>query len=468
MSLDYSPPATIEKFMMDDSLVRVIVGPVGSGKSMGCIMEMVRRATLQEPATGTKVRYSRWAVVRNTLQQLRTTVLSDIQQYIGPMMRYFVTDSTVQIRCPLPDGTTIHCDILLIPLDSADDQKRLLSMQLTGAWINECREVPIDVTSALIGRLGRYPSKLQGGPSWFGLIMDSNPWDTDSPYHDQLVLKPAPNWKLFHQPSGVGAAAENTDNLPPGYYDNLMQGRDGEWAAVHVESQWGTSNAGQAVFRRSFHAPTHARDVAAVVNPHRPLIIGMDFGRTPVALIGQTDVMGRLVVFEELTTEDMGLVQFLEERVKPRLFAEPFTGKRHFIVADPAGAQRSQLTEQTAFDVLKEQGLLAYPAPSNALGPRLTSVERMLRGSIMGQPSLQISRAGCPTLINALGNKYRYRKRRDGQMEETPEKLHPWSDVADALQYMCMGVAADITGRVIRRDVPRVVNRQPVSAKGWT
>ncbi len=435
---------------------------------MGCIMEILRRATEQTPATGTQMRYTRFAVVRNTLQQLRMTVLADIQQYLGPMIRYFVTDSTVQIRAPLADGTTVHSDIMLIPLDSADDQKRLLSMQLTGAWINEVREVPIDVVNALIGRLGRYPSKIQGGPSWFGLIMDSNPWDTDSPYHDAFVLNPLPNWKIFVQPSGVGPAAENVENLPPGYYDNLMSGRDSDWASVHVCAEWGTSNAGQAVFRRSFHAPTHVRDMQISPNPHRPLIIGMDFGRTPVALIGQTDVMGRLVIYKELTTEDMGLVQFCEERLRPCLQTDPYAGKRHFIVADPAGAQRSQLTEQTAFDILREQGLLAYPAPSNSIGPRLTSVERMLRGQVMGEPQLQISREGCPTLVQSLGNKYRYRKKRDGQMEETPEKLHPWSDCADALQYMTMGVAADITGRVMRRDVPRNVQRQPVSSAGWT
>jgi hypothetical protein len=54
----------------------------------------------------------------------------------------------------------------------------------------------------------------------------------------------------------------------------------------------------------------------------------------------------------------------------------------------------------------------------------------------MGEPAIQISREGCPTLIQALGNRYRFRRRRDGQFEDTPEKLHPWSDVADALQYI--------------------------------
>jgi hypothetical protein len=340
-------------------------------------------------------------------------------------------------------------------------------MQLTGAWVNEVREVPIEIISALIGRVGRYPGKLQGGTTWHGIICDSNPWDTDSLYHEKLVLNPVPGWKLFHQPSGIGPHAENVQNLPPNYYENLMAGRDSDWSAVHVESQWGSSNAGQAVFRRSFHAPTHVKDMQVLVNPHRPVCVGLDFGRTPTALIGQVDAMGRLLVFEEITTEDMGLVQMVEERLKPKLLGEPYAGKRSFVVADPAGREKSQHTEESAFDILKQQGLLAYPASTNAVGPRLLAVEKLLRTHIQGEPALQINRELCPTLVQALGNKYRYRRKKDGQIEDLPEKLHPWSDVADALQYLCLSVSANLTGRVMARNFDRP--RRPVpTAAGWT
>ena len=467
MSLVYNPPPTVARFMGDDtSLVRVMVGPVGSGKSMGAIMELVRRSCAQAPYNGT--RYTRWALIRNTLQQLRQTVLADVQQYLGPVIHYYVTDSTIQIRVKLPDGTRVYSDWILLPLDTKEDVRRLLSMQLTGAWINEMREVPVEIVSGLLGRLGRYPSKAMGGPSWFGLIGDTNPWDTDSPYHDRLVLNPDPKWALYHQPSGVGPDAENVENLPPGYYENLAGDRDLDWVSVHVESQWGTSNAGQAVFRRSFHAPTHVRDMQVVVNPHRPLMVGQDFGRTPCALIGQADNHGRLLIFKEIVTEGMGLIQMVQEHLKPVLFTEPFAGRRVFIVADPAGIQKSQITEDSPFDILKQEGFLAYPASTNAIEARLIAVERLLRSTIAGQPALQINREGCPLLIQALGNKYRYRKRKDGQLEDVPEKLHPWSDLADTLQYLCLGTQANLTGRVMLRDRPRVITRNLIPAAAWT
>ena len=465
--IDYYPPPTLKRFMNDStSLVRIVVGPIGSGKSMACIIELLRRATQQVPDAQGK-RNTRFAIIRNTSQQLRTTVLVDARQYLGPMMDYFTTDSTIRVRVPLQDGTTVVSDWLLIPLDTEVDQKRLLSMQLTGAWVNEIREVPIAIVDPLIGRLGRYPSKAMGGPSWHGLIGDTNPWDTDSPYHEALVLKPAKNWTLYHQPSGIGPDAENIENLPANYYENLL-GRGEEWAAVHIESLWGTSNAGQAVFRRSFHAPTHVRDMKVVVNPLRPIAIGLDFGRTPTALIGQVDTFGRLLVFKEIVTEDMGLIQMVEEYLKPVLFGEPFNGKRFFVVADPAGRERSQLSEENPFDILKQRGFLAYPAGTNKIANRLTAVEGILRRQIAGEPAIQIAREGCPTLIRALGNKYRYRRKKDGQIEDVPEKLHPWSDVSDALQYLVLGVNSDLTGRVLLRDRPKAQVKKAPSAMAWT
>jgi hypothetical protein len=468
----FQPPPTVQDFMLDDQhVIRVLVGPLGSGKTMGCIMELLRRAIEQEPSNG--VRYTRFALIRNTLQQLRQTVLADAIQYMGETVHYYVTDSTLQVRLHLPDGTGVHSDWMLLPLDNKEDVRRLLSMQLTGAWINELREVPFDIIRPLLGRCGRYPSKALGGATWRGIIADTNPWDTESPYHDRLVLNPHPSWALYHQPSGIGPDAENVENLPDGYYDELMGDKDVEWSLVHVESQWGESNAGQAVFRRTFHAPTHVKDMSVTVNPNKPLMIGLDFGRTPCALIGQHDNYGRAIIMKEIVTEGMGLVQMLQEHLKPVLLAPPFAGKRVFVVGDPAGRQRSQTREETPFDVLKEEGFLAYPASTNVIDMRLLAVEKFLRQQVMGQPALQISRIGCPILISALGNKYRYRRRRDGVLDDIPEKLHPWSDICDALQYFCLGTQSNLTGRVLMRErrffnPTQGTGLAPYSSAAWT
>ena len=71
----YKPDGNvIKEFMKDSSFFRGIRGPVGSGKSVACCVEVFRRALMQEKNSDGK-RRSRWAVIRNTNPQLRTTTI---------------------------------------------------------------------------------------------------------------------------------------------------------------------------------------------------------------------------------------------------------------------------------------------------------------------------------------------------------------------------------------------------------
>ena len=114
--IDYDAPKTVTNFMVDDSKVRLIIGPYGSGKTTGCIMELMRRAMMENPDAN-NVRRTRFVVVRNTAQQLRQTILEDIRKWLTPAMTYRVTDSTVQFRFSHPTQGRIESDWMLIPLD---------------------------------------------------------------------------------------------------------------------------------------------------------------------------------------------------------------------------------------------------------------------------------------------------------------------------------------------------------------
>ena len=43
-------------------------------------------------------------------------------------------------------------------MDRPEDVKKLLSLELTGIWINEAREIPKSIVDACTMRVGRYPS----------------------------------------------------------------------------------------------------------------------------------------------------------------------------------------------------------------------------------------------------------------------------------------------------------------------
>jgi hypothetical protein len=462
--VNFKSPPTVGRFMLDTSFVRLIIGPVGSGKSVGCIMELLRRAREQAP-NGRGVRQTRFAIVRNTLQQLRQTCLADIQMWLSPICNFRVTDQTVQVRLDLPDGTRVESDWLLMPLDTPEDQRRLLSLNLTGAWVSEFREIPIEIIDGIIGRLGRFPAKAIAPLTWHGLIGESNPPDEDSKWHHKLEVETPPNWRVFRQPGGMEPTAENRDSLPSDYYENMVANNSPDWVDVHVHAKYGKSLSGQAVFRATFKPDFHIVYTGLKAIPGLPLMIGQDFGRTPASLIAQIDIHGRLVIYREVTSVDMGIEKFCVSSLRTMMQTQ-FLGFNAFMIADPSGRYKGQQGEESSFDILKRLSFKVYPAPTNDLEPRLRAVEQLFLRSINGGGAILIDGVNCPQLVHALKFNYRYKRKKTGDLDETPDKSHPWSDLADCLQYLALGVNGNYIGGLIAWERPRPTAPR-ITAASW-
>jgi hypothetical protein len=464
-SVNYNAPTTISKFMLDDHEVRLVLGPYGSGKTTGCIMELARRMLGEYPdAQG--IRKTRFVVVRNTAQQLRQTILEDIRKWLGPAMSFKVTDSTIKFNFRHPELGQIESDWMLIPLDKPEDQQRLLSLNITGGWISEFREVPISVVEALLGRVGRFRPLGVAKNAWHGIIGESNPPDEDSEWYTKLEIEKPNNWALFKQPSGTSPAAENRENLRDGYYESLIESNNADWVDIHVHAQYGKSLSGQAVFRASFRPDFHVsyKDLKPI--PNMPLILGQDFGRTPATLVGQLDNRGRLIIHNEYLTKDMGIEQFCTTQLRPSLVNE-YPGMAYYMIGDPSGRYKGQISEESPFDALRRLGFKVYPAPTNDLEPRLRAVEQMFLRQIDGGPAIIIDGGSCPNLVQALKFNYRYRRKQNNNLEDSPEKSHPWSDLADCLQYMCLGATGSYLSSVIETERPRQRGPRP-SVASWT
>jgi hypothetical protein len=173
--IPYEPSPTLFDFHMDDHFVKGVMGPFGSGKSVGMCFEIFLRCQAQLKQEDGK-RRSRWAVVRNTKEQLKDTTLRTWLDWFpdGVMGRYAVSEMTYYLQ-----HGDIEAEILFRALDKPDDVKKLLSLELTGGFVNEAREVPWAIINGLTGRVGRYPRKADGGSNWNGIIMDTNPPDED-------------------------------------------------------------------------------------------------------------------------------------------------------------------------------------------------------------------------------------------------------------------------------------------------
>lgn len=408
-----------------------------SGKSSACVMEIIRRASLQEPGPD-GIRRSRWAVVRNSYGQLKDTTIRTFHDWFPPKLfgEYRVTDHMFIIT-RLPG---IHLEILFRALDRPDQVSNLLSLEVTSAWFNESREIPRTIIEAMDARIGRFPSKRDGGPTWYGMIMDTNPPDEDSYLYKMFEKVKPDSWKMFKQPSGLSARAENTKHLPKGYYSNLAKGKDEMYKRIYIHGQYGFLVTGKPVFQ-SFVDNVHV--VPNIIEPIKGLdvILGFDFGLQPACAIGQIDPMGKLVILDELVSDGMGLRQFCESQLIP-LLRRKYFGMSVMGYGDPSGASRAPTDESTCFEVLhsREVGLSGViPAPTNAIMPRVSAVETFLNKMWQGEPAFLLS-PNCHFLRKALNGAYHYEKEPKSQGEEykaMPVKNF-YSHVSDALQMLCM------------------------------
>jgi hypothetical protein len=491
VSISYSAPPTCARFMRSQSFGRLIAGPVGSGKTTACIFELLRRACEQEPAPD-GLRYTRFAIVRQTLKQLKDTVLKDVISWLEGIAEYKVTDQAIYVTVG-----DVRSEWLLIPLDTPEDQRRLLSMQLTAAWMSEAIEMDVGIISPLAGRCGRYPAANLGGCTWFGIIADTNFPSEGSDWHKFMELKVPPDWTIFRQPSGMSDEAENLEwltqtpetlRLPATdprrraqgrtYYERFIRSNTPEWCKRYVYAEYGDDPSGTAVFKdsftRDFHVASYRTDDGVRVLteldpiPGHPILLGQDFGRDPCTAICQLDHKGRLLVLGEAVVSDMGLEMHIERNLRPMLQDVRFLGRAFAMIGDPAGVAKSSIYEETSFDVLKRMGFVAFPAPTNDIDARLRAVEAFLLGQRDGGPAMLIDGTRCPTIVRALAGGYRYAKMRSGQRKPAPDK-NEHSHVMDALQYACLaahgGLAGVIAGRLHR--MPRSnARRMPTGA--WT
>ena len=439
----YKAIPSLRPFHMSPARVRVVRGPIGSGKTTAMLMELLRIACQQQPGPD-GIRRTRMLVSRNTLPQLRTTCLVSILQQLRGLAQWVSHSNTVKFRFGNVDS-----EWLMVPLDSPENIQRLLSLELTYAWMSEVREMDPQLVRDAYSRTGRYPSIENGGCTRYGLIAESNSFRIDSPWFPLLEEERPKNWDYIVQPSALSPQADWLQYLPPDYYTDLIESNTPEWVEQYIENKYGESLDGQAVYKASFNADIHVAKETIAHYPGSPLLIGCDFARWPAAVICQIDATGRMLVLAEVERENVGIEMFARENLLPLLASARFHRCPSFLVGDPAGRQRSQIGEQSVFDALKACGFQAHPAVTNNIAPRLRAVEKFLIQSRNGKPAMLID-PSCRRLIEGFKWKYRFRKTKSGNMESIPEKVRPWADVHDALQYACLGTARTTMVRALQ------------------
>lgn len=445
-TIEYNPSPTLGEFHASNKFVRGIRGPIGSGKSVGCCWEIYTRAMEQAPGPD-RVRRSRWVATRNTYGELTTTTLQTwLDWFPEDVVGRVVHGAPIMQTCRFQheDGTAVQLEMWFLALDRPDHVKKLLSLEVTGGWMNEAREQPKAILDALTGRVGRYPSKRDGGATWFGVIMDTNPPDSDHWWYRLAEEQQPEEFEFFSQPSGDGPNAENVPNLPAGYYSRLKAGKSDEWIKVYVKGDYGYVTDGRPVYPE-FIDSLHIKEFE--IDRNLPLYGGMDFGLTPAGVFAQRLPNGQIRVHSELVTEDMGIVRFAElwhstahERYGDMQFAR--------ITGDPAGNARND-DERTTFDILRANKVPAVPAGSNDFTLRREAFALPMTRLVDGAPRI-IIHPQCKRLRKALAGGYQYKRvlvSGSDRYHDKPDKnLH--SHVAEAAQYLVLGMGE---GQAVKR-----------------
>lgn len=452
----YVPTATGLLAHNDNSFVRVIMGPYGSGKSTWALTEIVNRAC-RVPRWKSGRRRSRWGIVRNTSGELSSTTLAswlswfedlgDVRKRQKPIMTYEHTFS---------DGYGIvELELLFIALDRPEDVRKIKSLELTGCYINELSEVPKAALAHMKGRVNRYPSKaFCEEPYWSGIIADTNPPEDDHWIYKDFEEQSFDNHKLFKQPPGLiknadnkwvrNPDADNASHLPDNYYEMLAEGQSQDFVKVFCLGEYGSVGFGKRVYPE-FNGDLHAVDSLSSIQG-LDLILGWDFGLTPACVVVQLSPRGQLLILKEYVGDGMGIRTFADSIVIPSIAKDFPYCKVGTSIGDPAGNARNEIMEEmSCIGELNSLNIPTNSARTNDIEPRLGSVRYFLNKMVDGKPGLLLDRKKCPVLFKGFIKDYVYARLAvsgEERYKDKPNKnmaSHPM----DALGYACLEIASD-------------------------
>lgn len=445
---------------------QIFMGPYGSGKTSYCVNRMLAAAIDMRPCDD-GIRRSRWAIVRNTAGQLETTTLKTWEYWMSGLptpKRRSKPQLTHEYNFRDERGL-IQMEIVFLALDRIDDVRKLDSFELTGVYFNELRHIPKLIFDTMQLRIKRYPAKLNFIKQFeneFGHLQKKAkqlkfknwepyiPWlfaDTNPPKNKHWIqvldeTKLDKKLKVYHQPpallkdkGGNWYVNDEADNIlfeGNGYYEEMI-GRGEEFIKVYGQGKYGTIVDGKPVYA-GYNDDIHSvEDIG--IDPDEPIYIGVDLGLVSAAFIIKQSAGGQIRAIKEFIGENESVKSLYESAVKPFLLRY-CKGMEIICTHDPANTAEGARQ-------LQECGVDSQPARTNHIEPRISCVKNAQDRLSRGRSFYVISRKGCPLLREGMLGEYHYRRLKvvgEEKYVDTPNKVHPYSDIADADQYATMRI----------------------------
>lgn len=326
------------------------------------------------------------------------------------------------------------------------DPEEVRGTEYADALLQEWDLLPEPLTIAISGRLARAPTRKIMGRT--GRIYGScNAPDVLSYVYRDFFEEPPPGYKLYRQPGGLDADAENIDALGREYYLDIIE-KNGHriwYVRRMVHNKPGFTRDHDIVY------PGYDDDVnlsSTRLEPIRSLrvIVGVDGGNTPAAVYMQETPAGQLRILDEIALESSGMIAL--SRAMLRLEAERYEGCKFHTVADPAmdagheteeGSDRQRLAKLLKRPVHKAR----TNDPERRVEPIRAYLERRLDD---GRPGLLLDKV-CNAMRRGFNQTYHYRRVR-GSNERSSIVKTPDSHPHDGAGYAAMETSQGLSARL--------------------
>ncbi|OED34482.1 hypothetical protein AB832_07640 [Flavobacteriaceae bacterium (ex Bugula neritina AB1)] len=354
---------------------RVLIGCLGSGKTITCCMEVMRIIRKQKK-NSLGWRTSKGAFIRHTKIALMETAVFEFMRMFSSIAR-LISDKKIIVEI---EDERVYSEISLYCLDKPKDTENLRSLPLTFAWINEGRSIrSFDLLGQLIGRLNRFPADNNKGY----LLIDSNPCGHTHWLYTQFDRRQDEDLQVFLQPGGLTDEAENRAWLADtnggdhrNYYRLRMKSMQQHEIDRDIHGKWSFYHEGKAIYPNfKIEKCVIKSPVNVEPNQHKHwvnlsnipeaikyygmnvhLFIGIDPGVVHSAysiIFKDNDFRWTVLKTKEFTDSDvMDIARELRQDIKDmgleRLgVRNPY--KYIHIACDPAGSARSQLDKSATF-----------------------------------------------------------------------------------------------------------------------
>lgn len=470
------PGPVAEALYWEDADIVGIQGPVGSGKTTTTLKSRLRRAVMMPRSVIDGWRRYKLLVVRETYRQLwSTTIPSYLETYPKALGSWSGGRGDPVTHVIQFDDGNGPIEFRVEFMAFGDDViASMRGVQATDIWLNETDTVPVEVLTAGIGRIDRWPgaAHFEGYPvhlrGYGQIICDFNAPDEDNwtfrVFHDEAERKrmaeamtiglPAGSRAIkinFHNQPGFGQeGCENLQNLSGAYYPRQiaamrLAGR-GDMIDRLILNKITYLRAGDPVFRREFNRRIHVSETPIAPEPGVPLRIGLDQGFKGAAVICQFVPPFHWLFLAELHFPAERLMAVTFGQRLADLLERRFAGMR--IEAgwgDMAGEQgASQAADENAtWNKLVGQaaGFRVRPQKigTNRIQPRLEALRAALEFIHGGRPGLLID-PSCKFLIRGFEARYVWKDEVDanGDKRKIPDKSLTEANVMDAGQYVAL------------------------------